>query len=100
MNTISSQASQDEPQRPDRVEGCEAPAVGAEGLLKRRLGLLDQADLGSLLGVDVRTLSTWRTRGEGPAFVKVGNRVLYREEDVTRWLAGRVEETPESKFGS
>ena len=28
------------------------------------------------------TLATWRSRGNGPAFVKVGGRVLYRRSDV------------------
>jgi phosphatidylserine decarboxylase len=28
------------------------------------------------------TLATWRSRGNGPAFVKVGGRVLYRLADV------------------
>lgn len=28
------------------------------------------------------TLATWRSRGNGPRFVKVGGRVLYRLADV------------------
>ena len=28
------------------------------------------------------TLATWRSRGNGPSFVKVGGRVLYRVTDV------------------
>ena len=28
------------------------------------------------------TLSTWRSRGLGPKFVKIGGRVLYRLNDV------------------
>lgn len=31
------------------------------------------------------TLATWRSRGHGPKFVKVGGRVLYRLSDVVAW---------------
>lgn len=31
-------------------------------------------------------LANWRYRGNGPRFVKVGSRVLYRRSDVTAWL--------------
>ncbi len=33
------------------------------------------------------TLATWRSRGNGPRFVKVGGRVLYRQSDVMAWEA-------------
>lgn len=33
------------------------------------------------------TLATWRSRGNGPRFVKVGGRVLYRTADVIAWEA-------------
>lgn len=32
------------------------------------------------------TLSQWRHRGEGPPYVKFGNRVLYRGDDLNRWI--------------
>lgn len=38
------------------------------------------------------TLRKWRTRGRGPAFLKLGGKVRYRAEDVDAWiLACRVE---------
>lgn len=33
------------------------------------------------------TLATWRSRGNGPKFVKIGGRVLYRLADVIAWEA-------------
>ena len=39
---------------------------------------------------------TWRKRrltGDGPPFIKLGSRVLYRREDVNRWLAERVRQS-------
>jgi hypothetical protein len=35
--------------------------------------------------VRLATLSTWRSRGLGPRFVKVGGRVLYRLADVVEY---------------
>lgn len=36
-----------------------------------------------------RTLETWRVRGGGPRFLKVGRRVAYRRRDLDAWLAER-----------
>jgi hypothetical protein len=33
------------------------------------------------------TLATWRSRNTGPAFVKIGGRVLYRREDIESYEA-------------
>jgi hypothetical protein len=33
-----------------------------------------------------RALQHWRRHGLGPAFVKVGNSILYPSEGVRRWL--------------
>ena len=37
-----------------------------------------------------RTLEQWRWLGKGPKFLKIGARVLYREEDVEDWEAAQV----------
>ena len=37
--------------------------------------------------VSAATLSTWRSRGCGPPYVKIGGRVLYRISDVESWEA-------------
>lgn len=36
------------------------------------------------------TLSQWRHRGEGPAYLRFGNRVLYRGDELNRWLDSHV----------
>jgi predicted site-specific integrase-resolvase len=49
--------------------------------------LLDAHDVATRLkGVSPRTLERWRVTGQGPRFIKVGHRVLYRETDVEDWL--------------
>ena len=39
--------------------------------------------------VSTRTLANWRVQGIGPAFVKIGNRVLYELQTVVAWEATR-----------
>jgi predicted DNA-binding transcriptional regulator AlpA len=48
--------------------------------------LLDTPALAALLGVPERTLTQWRYKRTGPAFVKVGAGVRYRSDDVEAWL--------------
>ncbi len=41
--------------------------------------------------VGLRTLKKWRGLKRGPAFLRIGNRVLYRVADVEAFEAARVE---------
>ena len=38
------------------------------------------------------TMSQWRHRGEGPRYVRLGGRVLYRGVDLNAWLDERIVE--------
>ncbi|AWK87888.1 hypothetical protein DEW08_06230 [Azospirillum thermophilum] len=39
-----------------------------------------------MLGVTTRTLQRWRVTGEGPAWVRIGVRLIrYAETDVAAW---------------
>lgn len=38
-----------------------------------------------ILGVSVKTLRNWRALGKGPRPIRVGGKVLYREDEVARW---------------
>lgn len=49
--------------------------------------LYTAAQTAEWLGTSVGTLAAWRYEGRGPAFVKVGRNVRYRETDVKAWLA-------------
>lgn len=48
--------------------------------------LLHTPDLAQRLGVSPRTLEHWRLNQQGPPYVRVGRRVVYREGDVAAWL--------------
>lgn len=50
---------------------------------------LNQAELAARLKISPRTLERWRWAGEGPAFLKIGGRVIYRLEDVEAYENGR-----------
>ena len=43
---------------------------------------LNQAHLARRWKMSQRTLERWRWRGEGPPFIKIGGRVVYRLEDI------------------
>lgn len=43
---------------------------------------LSQIELAARWNISHRTLERWRGTGEGPQFVKLGGRVVYRLEDV------------------
>ena len=52
------------------------------------------------LPIAVSTLSTMRSRGSGPTFLKYGRRVYYRPSAVNRWLDSRVEELRQTQKAS
>ena len=43
---------------------------------------------GAGVRTSARTLETWRRKGTGPEFVRVGGRVRYKPSAVRRWLSG------------
>ncbi len=43
---------------------------------------LTQKELARRWAISHRTLERWRWTGEGPSFMKLGGRVIYRLEDV------------------
>jgi len=60
--------------------------------------LLSQRDAARLLGLSVRTLERWRVSGEvALCFVKLGNSVRYRLEDIERCVASRVRSSTSEK---
>ncbi|MBB4053537.1 putative site-specific integrase-resolvase [Devosia subaequoris] len=46
---------------------------------------LNQIDLAARWNISHRTLERWRWTGEGPRFVKLGGRVVYRLEDIEEY---------------
>lgn len=55
--------------------------------------LLTETDAAALTGLSVRTLQTWRVRGGGPQFAKLGGAVRYRRADIEAWINARLART-------
>ncbi len=62
--------------------------------------LLGTAEVAELLGVTPEALRVWRHRGEGPRAFKYARRVMYRAEDVERWLETKVVVDPAATLES
>jgi predicted DNA-binding transcriptional regulator AlpA len=54
--------------------------------------LLTVEDVAALCHTTSRGIHAMRYRGTGPRGVRIGRRVLFRPEDVERWLTARAEE--------
>lgn len=54
---------------------------------------LSTAELADRLDLPEDTLKFWRTTGQGPAFIRVGKYVRYRECDVEAWEKTRLVDT-------
>ena len=51
---------------------------------------MTQSQLAQRWMLSPRTLEQWRWLGKGPKFLKIGARVLYREEDIEAYEARQV----------
>jgi predicted DNA-binding transcriptional regulator AlpA len=68
------------------------PSLGE--ILKQNPGWLDEAidtaEASRIVGFPPCTLHTWRSRGDGPPFLKFGGRsVRYQRRTLFQWLADR-----------
>jgi hypothetical protein len=59
---------------------------------ERRVQHLHQADLARRWRISPRTLERWRWLGQGPRYLKIGGRVVYRVEDVEAYEAEQARE--------
>jgi hypothetical protein len=66
-------------------QGTTQPEAPAESVRH-----LAQKDLARRWTCSTRTVERWRVRGEGPPFLKIGGRVVYRLSDVHAFEAARL----------
>lgn len=53
--------------------------------------LWNETQTARFLGVEARTLQSWRLKGCGPRFVRISNRCIrYRPSDIRAWVATRL----------
>ena len=55
-----------------------------------RIECLSNKLLARRWGLSHRTLERWRHEGTGPAFMKIGSRIMYRLEDIQAFEKDRV----------
>lgn len=53
---------------------------------------LNQHELATRWNISERTLERWRFTGEGPQFVKLGGRVVYRLADIEAYETARIQQ--------
>jgi hypothetical protein len=51
---------------------------------------IDEDELATRYLIPARTAQRWRSTGQGPSYVRLGRRVIYRVADIERWLAART----------
>lgn len=52
--------------------------------------LLDPMEAGRRLSISPITLASWRCRGKGPSYVKIGGKVFYRPADIDAFVNAAV----------
>lgn len=60
---------------------------------------LSQIELAARWRISPRTLERWRWIGDGPRFMKLGGRVIYRVEDVLAFERQELRDLEEIKAG-
>lgn len=56
--------------------------------LADRFDCITETDLMLLAKATASTVETWRKRGIGPAYIRIGNRVLYPRTAVAEYMEG------------
>ena len=74
----------------------QAAHIGAENARdehRSRVRHLNQIELARRWRMSHRTLERWRWQSQGPRYLKVGGRVVYRLDDVEAFEAARARGT-------
>ena len=58
---------------------------------------LNQNELARRWTISHRTLERWRWAGEGPAYMKIGGRVVYRLEDIVAFERDQLQHTMDTQ---
>lgn len=66
----------------------------------RPISHLNQVQLARRWSLSPRTLERWRWREQGPAYLKVGGRVVYRLEDVEAFERASVRQPEAGSRGA
>ena len=59
------------------------------------LNCITEADLQLLAEITPSTSEAWRKRGQGPEYIRIGNRVLYPHKAVADYMESRKRTRPQ-----
>lgn len=74
---------------PNELEALVRQAVKAELITlqsQQSPSIMSVSDAASYLNLDKSTLDRYRIEKRGPAYSKIGSRVIYRKSDLDAWL--------------
>lgn len=69
-----------------RVADAVRPSQGSPGLCGAKQFTLSEVELAERLSISRKTLQKWRSLGMGPAYLKLGSKVVYRVEDIEAYI--------------
>jgi hypothetical protein len=72
------------------MQAAQVAAEASSDEHRSRLRHLNQVELARRWRMSHRTLERWRWMKQGPCFLKVGGRVVYRLDDVEAFEAAQV----------
>lgn len=59
---------------------------GVKFSFRPTLRVFNTKEAANYIGLGIRTLAQWRSEGKGPTYVKMENAVVYRIEDLERYM--------------
>jgi predicted DNA-binding transcriptional regulator AlpA len=54
--------------------------------LRQKLEIVTPKELALMLDVSHHTIDSWRKKGDGPSYCRLGRNVYYRLQDVQGWI--------------
>ena len=59
--------------------------------------LIDEKQVAEMLGISPATLRTWRYKGRGPKYIKIGSHVRYDRAVLDEWLTCQIRSSTSEK---
>lgn len=56
-------------------------------IVRSELQILTEGEFAQAIEVEPNTLQVWRSKGQGPDYLKLGKSVFYAKGDVLAWIA-------------
>ena len=76
----------------EKIAGSADARLGAVSAMPKQIGnrYVREKEAAAFLGMSVFTLQSWRSKGAGPSFTKVGRMVAYPVKELERFMEERT----------